>query len=316
MYQVMLRIRIFEERVAELCEAKEIKTPCHLYIGEEAIATGVCLSLEKEDYIWGGHRSHGHYLAKGGDLHKMMAELFGKVTGCSRGRGGSMHIVAPEVGILGTVPLVTATVPIAVGTALASQLRGGRQISVAFFGDGAVEEGHFHESVNLAALMRLPVLFVCENNFYSSHLHLLERRAKDNIYRSAQAHGIRGVRLDGNDVVSVYRAAARAAARARNGLGPTLLECRTYRWRGHVGPAWDLDVGVKRKDELKDWLPRDPLARVRQRLLTEGVSEQELDNTEKEIRAEVEDAVAFARKSPYPQDSEVFEHVFWREEPS
>jgi pyruvate dehydrogenase E1 component alpha subunit len=305
----MLRIRLFEERAADLVEAGEIKTPCHLYIGQEAIAAGVCAALGQEDYVWGGHRSHGHYLAKGGDLQAMMAELYGKVTGCSKGRGGSMHLVAPEVGILGTVPLVAATIPLAVGAGLAAKLRGERQVSVSFFGDGATEEGHFHESVNLAALYRLPVIFVCENNFYSSHMHLLERRTKDNIYRAGEMHGIQGVRLDGNDVIEVHRAAVEAVALARSGGGPTLLECRTYRWRGHVGATWDMDVGVRRKDELKDWLPKDPVARARRRLIERSLAREELDRVEAEVRAEVEAAVTFARRSPYPDISALLEHV-------
>lgn len=311
MYVTMLRIRLFEERAADLVEAGEIKTPCHLYIGQEAIATGVCAALEQSDYIWGGHRSHGHYLAKGGDLRAMMAELYGKSTGCSRGRGGSMHVVAPEVGILGTVPLVAATIPLAVGAGLASKLRGDRRVSVAFFGDGAMEEGHFHESVNLAALYRLPVVFVCENNFYSSHMHLLERRLEDNIYKAGEVHGIPGVCLDGNDVIAVYRFAEEAVTRARNSDGATLLECRTYRWRGHVGPTWDMDVGVKRKDELKEWLPKDPVARARTRLIELGLLEEELDQIEREIRAEVEEAVVFARQVPYPDRGELLDHVYY-----
>lgn len=309
-YMTMLRIRIFEERAADLVEAGEIKTPCHLYIGQEAIAAGVCAALNRDDYVWGGHRSHGHYLAKGGDLRAMMAELYGKVTGCSGGRGGSMHLVAPEVGMMGTVPLVAATIPMAAGSALASKQRRDGRVSVAFFGDGALEEGHVHESMNLAAVYRLPVLFVCENNFYSSHMQLLERRAADNILDAATAHGITGARLDGNDVIAVYRAAGAAVARARRGEGPTLLECRTYRWRGHVGPSWDMDVGVKRKNELKDWLPRDPIAQVRARLPAEGVTGAELDRMEQEIRREVDDAVAFARESPYPDASTLLEHVY------
>src|SRR5207237_8695910 len=192
------------------------------YIGQEAIAAGVCAALEIRDYAWGGHRSHGHYLAKGGNLRAMMAELFGKATGCSGGRGGSMHLVAPEVGILGTVPLVAATIPLAVGAALASKLRDDRRVSVAFFGDGALEEGHFHESMNLAALYRLPVIFVCENNFYASHMSLAERRAEDNITKSGDAHGIPGVVIDGNDVAAVYESARQAVACARQGEGPTL----------------------------------------------------------------------------------------------
>lgn len=311
MYVSMLRIRLFEERAAELVEAGEIKTPCHLYIGQEAIAAGVCAALGREDYVWGGHRSHGHYLAKGGDLRAMMAELYGKATGCSKGRGGSMHLVAPEVGIFGTVPLVAATIPLAVGAALAAKLRGDGRVSVSFFGDGATEEGHFHESLNLAAVYRLPVLFVCENNFYSSHMQLLERRLGDNIDRTGEAHGLPGVRIDGNDVVAVYRAAMAAVDWARRGNGPTLLECRTYRWRGHVGASWDMDVGVKRKDELKDWLPKDPIARARQELRALGVQDVELARIEQGVRREVNDGVAFARGSSYPEVNELLEHVYW-----
>jgi acetoin:2,6-dichlorophenolindophenol oxidoreductase subunit alpha len=310
MYRTMVRVRAFEERVAQLVEAREIRTPCHLYIGQEAIAAGVCAALEVSDYVWGGHRSHGHYLAKGGDLRAMMAELFGKATGCSAGRGGSMHLIAPEVGILGTVPLVAATIPLAVGAGLASKLRHDGRVSVAFFGDGATEEGHFHESLNLAALWRLPVVFVCENNFYASHLQLLERRAADNILAAGNVAGAAGARLDGNDVEAVHAAAKDAIDRARHGAGPTLLECRTYRWRGHVGPSWDMDVGVKRKDELKDWLPTDPIARTRRRLAEAGVPDGECREIERATAAEVDDAVRFARQSPYPDEREMTEHVW------
>ncbi len=310
MFRTMVRIRRFEERVGDLVEAGEIGTPCHLYIGQEAIATGVCAALTATDYVWGGHRSHGHYLAKGGDMRAMMAEIYGKATGCSGGRGGSMHLVAPDVGILGTVPLVAATIPLAVGAALAAKLRRDGGVSVAFFGDGATEEGHFHESVNLAALRRLPVVFVCENNLYASHLGLLERRAKDNIVVAADAHGIDGRRIDGNDVGAVHEAATDAVTRARRGDGPTLLECRTYRWRGHVGPAWDMDVGVKRRDELGDWLPRDPIARARTRLLEHGTAADVLDAIERDAGVEIDDAVAFAQASPYPGEADLTAHVF------
>ncbi len=221
-----------------------------------------------------------------------------------------MHLVAQEVGLLGTVPLVAATIPIAVGTALASKLRRNSRVSVAFFGDGATEEGHFHESVNLAALYRLPVVFVCENNLYSSHMHILKRRAEDNIYKTGDAHGIPGRREDGNDVIVVYQAAVEAVHRARCGGGPTLLECRTYRWRGHVGPALDIDVGVKRKDELKDWLPKDPLARARAGLIERGLPEEALVAMEQEVRAEIEDAIQFAHHSVYPDPGELLDHVF------
>ena len=310
LFATMLLIRTVEERLAELLVEREIRCPTHLYTGQEAVATGVCATLRRDDYVFGGHRSHGHYLAKRGDLKAMIAELYGKRTGCSRGRGGSMHLVAPEVGFLGTVPIVAATIPIAVGTALASRLRRNDRVSVAFFGDGAVEEGTFHESMNLAASRRLPVLFVCENNFYSSHLHLLERRAKDNIVQSGEAHGMPGIQVDGNDVLAVYRVATAAVQRARAGEGPSLLECRTYRWHGHVGPALDLDVGVRRRDDLAEWRRKDPLQRLEARLLEANVPREELEQLVKDIERDVEEAVTFARESPYPDPAELHDHVF------
>ena len=313
MYRTMLRIRRFEECAGALVEKGQVMCPCHLYIGQEAIATGVCAALRRDDFIWGGHRSHGHYLAKGGSMRTMMAELFGKSGGCSAGRGGSMHLAAPEVGILGTVPLVAATIPLAVGSALAFKLRKIDGVAVAFFGDGAVEEGHFHESLNLASLYRLPVVFVCENNFYSSHLGLLERRSEDNIYKTSEAHGIRGLRIDGNDVIAVYHAATDAVQKARTCGEPMLLECRTYRWRGHVGPSWDMDVGVKRKDELEAWLRKDPIAGLATALIARNISTTKLSEFEENVQTEVQDAVAFAQRSPYPEPDELEQHVFSRE---
>lgn len=310
MYAAMVRIRRTEERLADMVDGKEIGTPCHLYIGQEAIAVGICAALTKDDFVWGGHRSHGHYLAKGGDLRAMVAEILGKETGCSRGRGGSMHLIATEVGILGTVPLVAATIPLAVGTALASKMKKDRLVSVPFFGDGAVEEGHFHESMNLAALYRLPVIFVCENNFYASHMSLPERRVKDNIHMSGAAHGMPGVVVDGNDVEAIYHAASEAAQLARDGGGPTLLECRTYRWRGHVGADWNYDVGVRRKDELQEWLPKDPVARTRKRLTETGVADALVARVEADIETELDDAISFGRQSPYPSAASVTDHVY------
>lgn len=310
MYRTMVRIRRSEERLADMVEAKEIGTPCHLYIGQEAIAAGVCAALTGNDYVWGGHRSHGHYLAKGGELRLMIAEILGREGGCSKGRGGSMHLIAKDVGILGTVPLVAATIPLAVGTALASKLKKDGLISTAFFGDGATEEGHFHESVNLAAVHKLPVIFVCENNFYASHMSLLERRSADNVHVSAQAHGIAGIAVDGNDIEAVFRAASEAADRARSGAGPTLIECRTYRWRGHVGPDWNYDVGVRRKDELKEWMPKDPIARGRKRLIEMGAAEASLVEIEASVEKELDAAIGFARQSPYPLASTLGDHLF------
>lgn len=310
LWRMMVLIRAVEDRIGELVLAGEIKTPCHLSIGQEAIPAGVCAALQPDDSLWGGHRSHGHYLAKGGDLRAMMAEIFGKATGCARGRGGSMHLVDTAQGIFGTVPLVAATIPLAVGAALSAKLRGTGQVAVAFFGDGATDEGHFHESLNLAALYRLPVLFVCENNFYSTHLTMKERRVKDNIVDSAVLHGLSGERVDGNDVMAVLGAAQQAVQRARDGEGPTLLECRTYRWRGHVGPAADLEVGEDRRRELDEWRRRDPIARCRERLCAQGLSSERFESLEAAVRDEVEAAVSFARQSPSPDDSELLHHVY------
>jgi len=310
MHATMLRIRLCEEQLAEMITAGEIHTPCHLCIGQEAIAAGTCAALMRTDTIWGGHRSHGHYLAKGGDLTTMLAEILGKASGCSLGRGGSMHLASPAMGILGTVPLVAATIPLAVGAGLASRLRGENAVAVAFFGDGATEEGHFHESLNLASLYRLPVIFVCENNLYASHLALEQRRAEDNIVQSGAAHGMPAERLDGNDAVEVYDAVARAVKRARAGEGPTLLEFRTYRWRGHVGPSWDMDVGVRRKDELHRWLPLDPIARLRAQLINAGDSEGALQAREQAIRDEIAQALEVARAALPPTPESHIEHVF------
>jgi pyruvate dehydrogenase E1 component alpha subunit len=221
-----------------------------------------------------------------------------------------MHVIAPEVGLFGTVPIVGATIPLAVGAALAAKMRGDRRVAVAFFGDGATEEGHFQESLNLASLYRLPVLFVCENNLYSTHMALADRRPKDNIVQSADLYGMPGVRVDGNDVLAIYQSAREAVERARNAAGPTLLECRTYRWRGHVGPAWDLEVGEKRRQELAEWLPKDPIQRLRRQITSAGECFDELDRLEKEILTDLEAAVALARGAPVPDSSELHQHVY------
>jgi len=304
LWRTMLRIRLAEEAIAGMVESGEAGCPCHLYIGQEAIAAGVSAALEREDTIWGGHRSHGHYIAKGGSLTAMFAEILGRATGCSGGRGGSMHLFDREHGILGTVPIVAATVPLACGAAMASQLRRNRQVAVAFFGDGAMEEGHVHESMNLAAVYKLPVIFVCENNLYSSHLHWSERRAADHLYRAGEFHGMPGELVDGNDAIAVYESAGAAAEWARRGGGPSFLECRTFRWRGHVGASFDLDVGVERGPELQEWMLRDPLARIESSL-----DRRLIEAGRAEIANEIADALAAARRAPFPAASRVEQHV-------
>jgi TPP-dependent pyruvate/acetoin dehydrogenase alpha subunit len=266
LWRTMVRIRLAEEAIAGMVESGEAGCPCHLYIGQEAIAAGVCAALENSDTVWGGHRSHGHFLAKGGSLEKMFAEILGKRTGCSGGRGGSMHLFDRDHGILGTVPIVAATVPLGCGAAMAYKLRGEDRVAVAFFGDGALEEGHVYESMNLAALYRLPVIFVCENNLYSSHLHWSERRVADNLDRAGEFHSIPCRRVDGNDAIAVYDAARESVDRARSGGGPSFLECRTFRWRGHVGASFDVDVGVQRKGELAGWIEQDPVGLIESRM--------------------------------------------------
>lgn len=304
-WRTMFVIRTVEETIARMVSSGEVMCPCHLCIGQEAVAAGVCAALSEGDSVWGGHRSHGHYLAKGGSIEALFAEVLGRTTGCSGGRGGSMHLMDIERGVLGTVPIVAATVPLAAGAALAYKMRGE---ALCFFGDGAVEEGHVHETLNLAALYRLPIVFVCENNFYSSHLHWTERRRADNLNQAGAFHSVPGVSVDGNDAEAVYQAAAEAVERARSGGGPALLECRTFRWRGHVGSSFDLDVGLNRRGELADWLLKDPISRCEERLGELGCAS--LAAKKEIIRREVCDALDAARLAPEPSPERVFENVW------
>jgi pyruvate dehydrogenase E1 component alpha subunit len=308
-WRTMVRIRRAEEVIADMVESGEARCPCHLYIGQEAVAAGVCAALRDQDTVWGGHRSHGHYLAKGGPLEGLFAEVLGKASGCSAGRGGSMHLLAADKGILGTVPIVAGTVPLASGAALAAKIRGSGEVAVAFFGDGTLEEGHVHETLNLAAVYKLPLVFVCENNLYSSHLHWTERRVTDNLHHAGEFHGVPGVRVDGNDVRGVYDAASQALQRARTGEGPSFLECRTFRWRGHVGASMDLDVGVRRRDELGEWFAKDPILRAEQQL-----TDRDLTEEREIIEFEIATAVGNARNGALVPAARVLDHVFAMEE--
>ena len=311
MYITMLRIRKFEERTGELVAGKEIICPCHLYIGQEAIATGVCSALHKEDYVFSTHRSHGHYIAKGGDIKTLMAELYGKITGCSKGRGGSMHITSPDIGFPGSSAIVGGTIPLAVGAALSFSLRKKDNVSVAFFGDGATNEGAFYESLNFAALKKLPVIFVCENNFYSTHMTISDCLSDTRIYKKAEMFKMPGARIDGNDVLKVFKQAKEAIEYAREGKGPSLLECLTYRWRGHVGPNIDLDKGLRTKEELESWMAKCPIKRLETFLLKHNVlSKSETHQIEKEIEREIEKIVVFAKKGSFPKANELQKYVF------
>ena len=303
----MLRIRQFEERVAELILGGDVKCPTHLYIGQEGVAAGVCASLVRDDYVFSTHRSHGHFLAKGGDLKQLMAELYGKETGCCHGRGGSMHLASPDLGLPGSSAIVAGTIPLAVGAALAFTMQKRDNVAVAFFGDGAVGEGVFYESLNFASLKKLPVIFVCENNFYSTHMPIATCLADPAIYKKAAVFNMPGVRVDGNNVIEVYLAAKTAVQNARGGRGPALIECMTYRWRGHVGPHFDLDKGLRSQEELDLWMSKCPIKALEKQLLSNNIiSESEINEIYQNVIKEVEDSVSFARESPYPDSSSEF----------
>jgi pyruvate dehydrogenase E1 component alpha subunit len=307
----MLLIRRVEEVIGDMVSGDEVKCPCHLCIGQEACAVGVATVLERSrDRAFGAHRSHGHYLALGGSPAALFAEVLGKADGCSGGMGGSMHLVSTDVGLYGTVPVVGATIPITVGAALAARLQGSDSVSVAFFGDGATEEGVFHESMNLARVRNLGVIFVCENNFFSSHLHISLRQPSDRVSRYADMHHVPAACVDGNDVAAVMRATKTATDRARAGHGPTFLELVTYRWRGHVGPREDLDVGVRRGAELQTWKKRDPIRRLVLALRGAGaLNSDDYAAVERGVAAEVDEALQKARLAPYPERTATLEYV-------
>jgi TPP-dependent pyruvate/acetoin dehydrogenase alpha subunit len=307
---LMKVIRASEERIGDLVTAGEARCPCHLAIGQEACAVGVAAALDSRDRIFGAHRSHAHYLAVGGDVDELFAEVLGKATGCSGGMGGSMHLVAPERGLLGTVPIVGATIPLAVGAGLVAHAEGKGGLAVSFFGDGATEEGIFHESMNLARVRNLPVLFVCENNLFSSHLHIRLRQPADRVSRYAEAHLVAYECIDGNDLVQVMAAAHRAADRAREGGGPTFLELVTYRWRGHVGPREDLDVGVLRDQELPLWKKRDPIARLKAALVTAGIGADRIAALDADVARWIGAAIDRARMAPYPEPSATARYMY------
>jgi acetoin:2,6-dichlorophenolindophenol oxidoreductase subunit alpha len=311
-YTTMLRMRRFEEKVADLLgQPSEITCPVHLYTGQEAVAAGVCANLRKDDYVFSTHRSHGHYIAKGGDLKALMAEIFCRETGCSRGRGGSMHLVAPDLGLPGSTAIVASSIPLAVGTALASSLQGKDNVSVAFFGDGATNEGIWYESLNFASLKKLPVVFVCENNLYATHMPVASCLAGIEIYKKAASFCMPGIRIDGNDAIEVFKTTKKAVKYARSGKGPTLIECMTYRWRGHVGPNYDLDKGLRSQDELDYWIEKCPVKSLDSFLLENQVlSKSEIKQIGEDVDREIKEAVDFARESPYPDKKDLLLNIF------
>jgi len=305
LYRELYRIRRVEEEVARVYPTDRIKSPVHLSIGQEAVSVGVCQALEPQDIVFGTYRGHALYLAKGGDLRAMIAELYGKASGCARGKGGSMHLIDVEAGMMGASAVVGTTIANAVGYAYALKLRRENAIAVSFFGDGATEEGVFGESLNFAALKKLPVLFVCENNRYAIHTHQSRRQGNPDICARAAAHGMPAERIDHGDLLTLSARSREVIATIRSGDGPWFFEVMTYRWTEHVGPAEDFHLGYRSEDEARPWRECDQLGR-----LASFLTPAERRRIEDEVRDEVADAFAFAEQSAFPATSELLDHVF------
>ena len=309
LYRTMLTIRRFEESIADLYRRGLVPSSAHVYIGQEAVAAGVCACLRPDDYVLSTHRGHAHSIAKGAPLERLAAEILGRATGLNRGRGGSMRPCCPDVGVLYSCPIVGSNIPIAAGVGLAIRLRGTDQVVACFFGDGASNIGDFHEGLNLAAIWKAPVVYVCENNQYAISVPVWRSTSVRDIAARAASYGIPGVVVDGNDVIAVYKAAKWAVERARRGEGPALIECKTYRWLGHhVG---DPGTAYRTREEVEAWKARCPIKRLRECLLAAGIaSEEELARLEAEVEEAVGKAMKFALNSPFPGPEELHELVY------
>ena len=313
-YRRMLRIRRFEEKVIELVDKGILPGAAHLSIGEEAEMVGACIALRSDDYELGTHRSHGHCIAKGANIKPLMAELLGKVTGVNRGKGGSMHLADFSVGSLGETSIVGSGFPVAAGAALGVKLKGEDKVVLCFFGDGSSNEGTFHEAMNLAAIWKLPVIYLCENNLYAATTDIRYSASVRDIADRAKAYNIPGLVVDGQDPLAVHEVVIEAAKRARAGEGPSLIEAKTYRYRGHSEGALFASLetaGYRSKEEYQEWLNRDPVTLFHDRLLQEGVlTSTEADAIDQEERTRVLEAEKFAMESPYPKPEEAFSHVY------
>jgi TPP-dependent pyruvate/acetoin dehydrogenase alpha subunit len=312
LYRSMLKIRRVEERIQALYSRGDMRCPTHFSIGQEAVAAGVCRHLRRKDHVISAHRSHAHYIGKGGSLRAMFAELYGKVDGCASGKGGSMHLIDLSVNFLGCVPIVGSTIPIGVGASFGAMLQDHAAVTVIFFGDAATETGVFHESVNFAAVHQLPVLFVCENNLYSVNTSLAERQpANRTIAALVRGHGIRTSQHDGQLVEPVDAVAGDTIAYIRNKGGPALLEFMTYRWLEHCGPLGDVHLGYRTQEEFNSWVARCPIRLHRKLLEDDGLmNEATHEALDAEIAAEIDDAVTFAQTSPFPSRTELNRHIF------
>ena len=310
LYYDMLRIHNVQLRIESLYHLDEMKTPIHLCIGQEAIAVGVCANLNKEDYISSSHRSHGHYLAKGGDLKGLIAELYCRETGCSKGRGGSMHIVDTSVGHMGSSSIVGGGIPIGTGLALAIHMKKQNRVSVVFLGDGAADEGVLYESINFAILKKLPVIYIYENNQFSVCSHISARQAGEIIFHATPPDYMFTKTVDGNAVLEVYEATREAALRARNGQGPSFIECKTYRMRGHAGAGSDVRLGYRPAEEISFWESKCPVTTFREKLLQKGlISQKDVKDMEKDIAFEIDEAFHFAQESPLPKGEHILQYL-------
>jgi pyruvate dehydrogenase E1 component alpha subunit len=315
LYVKMMRIRSFEEKLVELTTLKGYYLgTLHLYCGQEAVGVGVCSNLNDDDYITIGHRAHGQSIAKGANINAMMAELFGKKTGSQKGKSGSMHMCERKVGNIGGNGIVGANIPIATGAALSAKLRGTDQVAVSFFGEGASNQGVFHESLNMASLWKLPVIYVCENNQYAVSTPVTQSTSVKNISTRAKAYNMIGETIDGMDVIAVYKAAKEAVERARKGLGPTLLECETYRYYGHMGgwviePFWVKEY--RTKVEVDEWRARDPIDQLKAKLIRDKLlTEKQIEALDASIIKEIDDAVEFAENSPSPAPEDALKDIY------
>lgn len=304
-YRLLYLIRKVEEEIARIYPSDKIKSPVHLSIGQEAISVGVCEALRSDDIVFGTYRGHAMYLAKGGNLKKMLAELYGKATGCTGGKGGSMHLIDTKKGVMGTSAIVGTTIPVSVGYAYGLKYKHKSSVVVSFFGDGAVDEGAFHESLNFAALKKLPVLFVCENNFYAIHSHHLSRHHSDNICERVKAYGMPAQRLEDGDIFKIYEAAKSFVQKIRKGDGPAFMECLTCRWKEHVGPNDDFYLGYRDRAEVLRWKRKDQFKKLKAHLDT-----RTLTSIESKIDKEIKEAFKFAQNSPFPADSALYKGVF------
>jgi len=304
-YRSIYLIRRVEEEIARIYPTDKIKSPVHLSIGQESVSVGVCHALKQTDAVFGTYRGHAMYIAKGGDLKKMISELYGKGNGCAKGKGGSMHLIDPTKNVMGTSAIVGTTLPVSVGYAYGLKIKRSKSIVVSFFGDGATDEGVFHESLNFAALKKLPVLFVCENNLYAIHSHYLRRHPLDNICLRAKAYGIKTIRVKNTDVFNIFNTAQSLVEHVRGGKGPAFLECLTYRWKEHVGPCEDFCLGYRDIKEFDLWKKTDSLSR-----LEKTISKKEREKIEKSVEKEIIDAFKFAENSLEPEKSELYTEVF------